>query len=55
MKIPYMLIVGDKEIAASTEASMKVTVRKRGGEDLGQQDASGFIKNLEDEIQNRTL
>ncbi len=36
-KIPYMLVVGDKEQAAN-----QVAVRQRGGEDLGPLDVSAF-------------
>jgi threonyl-tRNA synthetase len=38
-KIPYMLVVGDKEQAAN-----QVAVRRRSGEDLGSQDVSVFEK-----------
>jgi threonyl-tRNA synthetase len=36
-KIPYMLVVGDKE-----QAAQQVSVRLRGGEDLGPQTAAAF-------------
>jgi threonyl-tRNA synthetase len=38
-KIPYMLVVGDKEQAAD-----QVAVRLRSGEDLGPQDIAAFEK-----------
>jgi threonyl-tRNA synthetase len=40
-KLPYQLIVGDKERAAG-----KVAVRTRGGEDLGQMDLEAFVERL---------
>jgi threonyl-tRNA synthetase len=40
-KLPYLLVVGDKEIQAGT-----VAVRARGGEDLGTMPAEGFLKRL---------
>ncbi|MCC6610995.1 MAG: threonine--tRNA ligase [Burkholderiales bacterium] len=43
-KLPYQLVVGDKEKAAN-----KVAVRTRGGEDLGQMDLRAFVERLERE------
>jgi len=40
-KLPYQLIVGDKERSAG-----KVAVRTRGGEDLGPTDLEAFVKRL---------
>ncbi|MBW8905829.1 MAG: threonine--tRNA ligase [Betaproteobacteria bacterium] len=40
-KLPYLLVVGDKEIQAGT-----VAVRARGGDDLGTMPAEGFLKRL---------
>jgi threonyl-tRNA synthetase len=36
-RVPYQIIVGDKE-----RQDNKVSVRKRGGEDLGQMDLETF-------------
>jgi threonyl-tRNA synthetase len=44
-KVPYMLVVGDKE----TEAG-KVAPRTRDGEDLGPMSLSDFVKRVEKEI-----
>ncbi len=44
-KLPYQLIVGDKERSAG-----KVAVRTRGGEDLGQMDLPVFIERLRLEV-----
>ncbi|HRH67455.1 MAG TPA: threonine--tRNA ligase [Bacteroidia bacterium] len=46
-KIPYMLIVGEKEFAENT-----VSVRKHGGGDLGTYTLSDFAKLIQDEIDN---
>jgi threonyl-tRNA synthetase len=43
-KLPYQLIVGDKEVAAQ-----KVAVRTRKGEDLGQMPLEAFIERLRGE------
>ncbi len=40
-KIPYMLVVGDKEVAAST-----VSIRLRGGEQLASQSLDSFKKTI---------
>jgi threonyl-tRNA synthetase len=45
MKIPYSVVMGDKDIAAGV-----VSVRKRGGEDLGQLKANDFVIRLTDEV-----
>lgn len=44
-KIPYILVVGDKEAEAQT-----VAVRKRGQGEIGTQDISEFMNNLSNEI-----
>jgi threonyl-tRNA synthetase len=44
-KLPYQLIVGDKEKAAST-----VAVRTRSGSDLGQMPLNDFIQQLKSEL-----
>jgi threonyl-tRNA synthetase len=45
-KLPYQVIVGDKEMVAQT-----VAVRTRKGEDLGQMPISVFIRRLQGEAQ----
>jgi threonyl-tRNA synthetase len=47
-KLPYQLVVGDKEKQAGT-----VAVRTRGGEDLGAMALEGFIARLRNEAQAR--
>jgi threonyl-tRNA synthetase len=47
-KVPYMLIIGDKEIEAE-----KVAVRKRAKGDLGQLSLPEFIHNLTKEINEK--
>ena len=48
-KIPYMLIVGDKEQQQNT-----VAVRSRSGGDLGVSDLKNFIEKLKKECYNKT-
>jgi len=47
-KVPYILLVGDKEIE-----SRSVAVRKRGQGDVGAQNADEFIANLLKEIKEK--
>jgi len=49
-KIPYMLVMGDKEVESGT-----VSVRLRNGEDLGSQDFPAFMQRLESVIKSREL
>jgi len=43
-KLPYQIIVGDKEMAAQ-----KVAVRSRKGEDLGQMPLEAFVSRIREE------
>ena len=45
MKVPYLLVVGDKEVESQT-----VAVRARRGEDLGSMDLDAFIAHLTDDV-----
>ena len=47
-KVPYLLVVGDKEVESQT-----VAVRARRGEDLGSMDLEAFCKVLEDDVARR--
>ncbi len=47
-KIPYMLVVGDKEVAAST-----VSVRLRGGEQVASQPLASFKRSIKKAIASR--
>jgi len=49
-KVPYMLIVGEKERKAGT-----VSERGRSGRDYGQIDLDKFISNIKKEIENKSL
>jgi len=49
-RIPYILIVGDQEVADDTFA-----VRKRGAGDLGPMPAENFIEQIEREIAEKTI
>ncbi len=46
-KVPYMLIVGDKEVQAGA-----VGVRSRKDGDVGAVSVDEFIKNIKEEIEN---
>ncbi len=49
-KVPYMLIIGDKEAKAK-----KITYRSRAGRQISNLALDEFIKNLKLEIENKTL
>ena len=49
-KVPYMLVIGDKEIEAKA-----VGVRNRSEGDLGQIPVDEFISKIKDEVKNYTL
>ena len=46
-KVPYMLVIGDKEVEAN-----KVGVRSRTDGDIGQMDIDEFISKIEEEVKN---
>jgi threonyl-tRNA synthetase len=48
-KLPYQIVVGDKEVAADL-----VAVRTRGGRDLGQMSVAALTRQLLDEIAARS-
>jgi len=47
-KIPYMLVVGDKEVAADS-----VSVRLRSGKQIASQTMESFIKEVRQAIDSR--
>ncbi len=47
-KIPYQIIVGEKEVEAG-----KIAIRKRDGTDLGQMSLEEFTKKIQEEITNK--
>ena len=49
MRIPYMLIVGEKEAADGT-----VSVRKQGEGDQGSMKFEDFAKKINEEVRNMT-
>ncbi len=49
-KVPYMLVIGDKEMAEGT-----VAVRKRGAGDMGAVALDKFVQDITAEISNRTM
>ncbi|MGM0526675.1 MAG: threonine--tRNA ligase [Pseudomonadota bacterium] len=49
-RVPYLLVVGDKEVEAG-----EVAVRTRSGEDLGKFPLEDFIARIEDEVQTRKI
>jgi threonyl-tRNA synthetase len=46
-KAPYMLVIGDREVAEGT-----VAVRLRSGEDLGPMPLAALIQRLGEEVAN---
>ncbi len=49
-KLPYMLVVGDRDMEAHT-----VSPRTRAGEDLGAMSLDAFMERLGDEVRNKTI
>ena len=49
-KVPYMLVVGDRDMENGT-----VSVRHRSGEDLGAMSLEAFAALLKDEVDNKTI
>lgn len=49
-KIPYMLVIGDKE-----ENEHKISIRTRDSKDLGKKDIGEFLKEIKDKIETRGL
>ncbi len=49
MKVPYLLVIGEKELSAN-----KVAVRQRGKGDVGQMDLHEFIQQITQEISSRS-
>ena len=49
-KVPYLAVVGDKEVQAGA-----VTIRERGGADLGSMPVEAFIARVQGENTGRTL
>jgi len=47
-RVPYLLVVGDKEVETQT-----VAVRTRSGEDLGSMTLASFAEHLEQDVQRR--
>ena len=49
-KLPYLLVVGDKEMAAGS-----VAVRARGGKDLGVMSLDAFVQLIKNDIADKSL
>jgi len=49
-RVPYMLVIGDKEAAAKT-----VSVRKRGAGDIGVTEVQAFIRTVKEEIRTKSI
>ncbi|WP_199608648.1 threonine--tRNA ligase [Flocculibacter collagenilyticus] len=49
-RIPYLLVVGDKEVESG-----EVAVRTRSGEDLGKMKISDFVEKLSEEVKHRKI
>jgi len=48
MRVPYMLVVGEKEMNEN-----QLSVRRQGKGDLGSQAINAFVEMIRDEIENR--
>ena len=50
MRVPYLLVIGDKEVESN-----QISVRTRTGEDLGVMDVDKFIKMVETLVGNKSI
>ena len=48
-RVPYLLVVGDKEMENG-----EISIRTRGGEDLGKMSVDDFIATLSEEVNSRS-
>jgi threonyl-tRNA synthetase len=48
-KMPYLLVVGDKEMASGA-----VAVRARGGQDLGSMSLDDFMQKITEDISKKS-
>jgi threonyl-tRNA synthetase len=48
MRVPYMLVIGEKEVAEN-----QLSVRRQGKGDTGLQSVDAFVEMIKDEIENR--
>lgn len=48
MRVPYMLVIGEKEVAEN-----QLSVRRQGKGDTGVQSVDVFVEMIKDEIENR--
>ena len=49
-KLPYLVVIGDKEMAAGS-----VAVRARGGKDLGVMSLDAFVQLIKSDIADKSL
>jgi threonyl-tRNA synthetase len=48
MKVPYMLVIGEKEVAEN-----KLSVRRQGKGDMGMLDKGAFLAQVVEEMEER--
>jgi threonyl-tRNA synthetase len=48
MRVPYMLVIGEKEVAEG-----KVAIRRQGKGDMGSERIEDFVSRLKGEIKER--
>lgn len=52
-KVPYMIIIGDREIKESQTEKQIISIRTRAGQDLGQTELTKFIDKIKLEIKSK--
>ena len=50
MRVPYLLVIGDKEVESN-----QISVRTRTGEDLGVMDVDKFVKMVETLVDSKSI
>lgn len=54
-KVPYLCIIGKKEVLKSSKAQTYLSVRTREGLDLGCLELTNFIKSIKENIEKKKI
>lgn len=49
-KVPYLIVIGDKEMASGA-----VAVRARGGQDLGVMSVAEFVQKISADVTHKSI
>ena len=54
-KIPYMLVIGEKEVESGTVSFRSVSVRKRGEGDIGAMSIADFVDSAKTDVAEKAI